>query len=237
MSVVLLVLDESGADTTTTFVDGSASAHTVTTNGNFQWDTAQAPSGLSSSGLSDGTGDYLSIAAHANFALGTGDFTIEGWARYSDNSGTQHFIDLRTSGGNNAPLIYSDGSLIRFHADTSTLISTTIPSTGSWFHFAFTRASNVGRAFINGTQVGGDQSLTDTMGDTTETCFINASESLGGGIKGWLASIRVDKGTALYTANFTPPSLPLGDYDTYALSGSGSTGGQTAPAVSHTIPL
>src|SRR6185503_12381534 len=31
----------------------------------------------------------------------------------------------------------------------------------------------------------------------------------GNSVNGWIASVRVDKGTARYTGAFTPPSLPL----------------------------
>ena len=52
-NVVLLAGNESGADGTTTFLDQSSYARTLTAVGNAQWDTAQAPTGQTSSILLD----------------------------------------------------------------------------------------------------------------------------------------------------------------------------------------
>jgi hypothetical protein len=87
-NVTLLCINDSQADASTSFADQSLSAQTITANGDFQYDTAQAPSGLSSSGLADGTGDYLFIASNAGFGFGTADFTLEFHWRYNVNSAT-----------------------------------------------------------------------------------------------------------------------------------------------------
>ena len=65
----------SGANGGTTFTDTSASAKTVTPNGNVQTSTAQARIG-SSSALFDGTGDYLTLADSADWDF-AGDFALE----------------------------------------------------------------------------------------------------------------------------------------------------------------
>lgn len=66
----------SGANGGTTFTDTSTGAKTITTNGNAQTSTAQARIG-SSSGLFDGTGDYLTVPDSADWDFGTGDFSFE----------------------------------------------------------------------------------------------------------------------------------------------------------------
>jgi hypothetical protein len=207
MSVVLLAIDESAADGTTSFDDQSSSNHTITTNGDAQWDTAQAPTGLSSSLLLDGTGDYLSIAAHANFGFGTGDFTVEGWFRYNANNISRTVFDNRAEGGVGFTL-GSDGTDFFYHANSVTRISTTVPATGAWRHFAISRSSGSSKLFFDGTQVGSTFSDSLDLG-SSKPVALGANVSGVDPFNGWLASIRIDKGTALYTANFTPPSLPL----------------------------
>src|SRR3990167_8152900 len=86
-SVVLLAFNENGADASTTFDDASNANHTLTANGNAQWDTAQAPTGLTSSALFDGTGDSITTNSSASFAFGTGDFTVEFFMRTADTIG------------------------------------------------------------------------------------------------------------------------------------------------------
>jgi hypothetical protein len=239
MSTVLIAIDESGADGTTSFDDASASNHTITANGNFQWDTAQAPSGQASSGLSDGTGDFLSIASHANFGYGTGSFTIEGFWRYSANSGTQVLVDSRTGGGGGL-LLYSDGSSIIVASEFGVGITATIPAAGTWRHFAVAKNSGASetKLFVDGTQVGSTYSDTNDYG-ASNTVRIAESKDGGASLNGWICSVRIDKGTALYTANFTPPSLPFvaGSSGTAGLTTSASTGAQTAPAVNTSVEL
>ena len=65
-----------GANGGTTFTDTSASARTITRNGNAQTSTAQARIG-SSSGLFDGTGDYLTAPDSADWDFGTGEFYVQ----------------------------------------------------------------------------------------------------------------------------------------------------------------
>jgi hypothetical protein len=84
-SVVLLAVNDNAADGTTTFIDQSASAKTLTTVGNAQYDTAQAAPGMTSSGLFDGTGDALTALDSDDWSFGSGDFTVEAFVRFRTN--------------------------------------------------------------------------------------------------------------------------------------------------------
>ena len=88
---VLLHFD--GADASTTMTDSNVggAAHVWTAAGNAQIDTAQAQSGGASL-LLDGTGDWVSTPDHADFAFGSGDFTIDCWFNCSDPIGTVRAI-------------------------------------------------------------------------------------------------------------------------------------------------
>src|SRR5690606_20118027 len=66
----------SGTNGGTTFTDTSTGAKTVSRFGNAQTSTAQARIG-SSSGLFDGTGDYLTVPDSADWDFGTGAFGVE----------------------------------------------------------------------------------------------------------------------------------------------------------------
>ena len=74
------------------FVDNSSSAYTITVNGSpsvqafqpFPGATTYSGTVLGGSGYFDGSGDYLQAGTNSNLALGSGNFTIEGWHYCTD---------------------------------------------------------------------------------------------------------------------------------------------------------
>src|SRR3990167_997053 len=99
-NVVLLAANENGADGTTTFIDQSASAHALTAVGNVQWDTAQAPSGLTSSGLWDGAAPEKITALDSVDWYFTGNVTFEMWIRWASVVNTMYFTQSPGGTGN-----------------------------------------------------------------------------------------------------------------------------------------
>ena len=63
-----------------------------------QIDTAQSKFG-GASGLFDGTGDYLSSADSADWAFGSGDFTIDFWLRFATVTAQAAFLSQMDAGG------------------------------------------------------------------------------------------------------------------------------------------
>lgn len=209
-SVVLLCINDNAADTTTTFVDQSAAARTLTPVGNFQYDTAQAPTGMTSSGLSDGTGDYLGAASSTDFAYGTAAFTIETFLRV-ETLGTQVLLDQREATADVLPAIYylAAGSIFYF-TNNANAISGANGSlvADTWQHIALCKdGSGNTRLFVAGTQVGSTYADAHNYGSSKfRMCDgFSAANSVNGHTCSW----RVTKGVARYTGNFTPPTLPL----------------------------
>lgn len=203
-SVVLLAFNDNQADGTTSFDDQSNANHTLTTNGGAQYDTAQAPTGMTSSLLLDGAGDYVTSASHADWAMGTGDFTWECYLRANGNvSGTKGIIVANSTAlallgaATNDLLMYAGGTRI-----TGDLVI--VPNT--WQHVAMCKSSGVSKLFVNGSQVGSDYSDSDNYSQG----LLEIGTWLGGLYwNGWLCSMRLTKGVARYTGSFTPPALPL----------------------------
>jgi len=209
----VLMLHANGADTSTTFTDDSDSAHTVTANNNAQLDTAQQKFGTAS-GLFDGTDDYLSTADSADWDFDSGDWTVDFWVRFNSVAITQRFISQWETGdlnwnigwlnSNNLAFIYStDGTTV---ANTFTFAWT--PSTATWYHVAVVRSGADLEAFIDGTQIGITENVsTDAFFDATVSLLIGVNTTgLLNDFDGWLDEIRVVKGTAVWTTNFTAPS-------------------------------
>jgi hypothetical protein len=199
-----LLLHGDGADASTSITDSSYSGHTITVNGNTQIDTAQSVFGGSSI-LFDGTGDYLSLDGSADFAFGTGDFTVDFRLRFNALSGSnQHLIEFRSGGfalyvrgGFNDLSLYYGGDQITGGAF----------SAGTWYHIACARASGSTKLFIDGTQIGSTYSDSNNYTITSSKPFIGCDDvGTSGFVNGWMDEMRVVKGSAAWTSNFTPPS-------------------------------
>ena len=79
-----------------------------------------------------------------------------------------------------------------------------------WVHCAVSREGNTIRIFDNGELTGTlDVSSYATMNDSTVPLDIGADYADNYDMDGFISNVRIVKGTALYTSNFTPPSAPL----------------------------
>ena len=211
------------------FDDGSASNHTVTAYNNVtqgSFGPFARPDGEWAAYF-DGTGDYLSAEDDTNFSFGTGDFTIECWLFRQDNSVT--FNDLVGTANNNVLVgsnrggwvlayyhNYGTGNLyaVKFGYQYNNSFPVNIAftktlNTNTWYHLAITRQGNQLKCFVDGTQTG---STTTNSTDMISTEPLTVGTGSSGGqsfIKGSISNVRVVKGTAVYTSNFTPPTAPL----------------------------
>jgi hypothetical protein len=210
---IVLALPMDGTNGGTSFGDqsatikGSGSAKTVTVNGNTNTSTAQSKF-YGSSGSFDGSGDYLSLADSADWAFGSGDFTIETWAYL--NSGSLYFG--QGEGGSPAFVVYGNSVYIGPSVWT-TQLNFTAPPTGSWFHFAFVRNGNTLTVYINGVNAG-SLSYSSTWPDSTDALTLGLARSTN--MNGYFQDFRIYKGVAKYTANFSPVTISNSFYLQFA---------------------
>jgi hypothetical protein len=188
------------------------------TVGNTQVSTTQAKWGASSMKF-DGNADFLVNNGNTNsFAFGTGNFTIEFWM-YPTNPAlgfVQSIYDQRpTSTQGLYPTIYFDGSgNILYYTNSVNRITGSTISANAWYHIALTRSGTSTKLFINGTQSG--STYTDSnnyinssgrpwigqFSDSTSPLITNALNCFNG----YIEDLRITKGVARYTANFTAPT-------------------------------
>jgi hypothetical protein len=158
----------------------------------------------------DGTGDYLNTNSNNLLALGTGDFTVECWVNKSDTNHRGIFQISPTSGGldtnytvtlgfawgnSTAWQIYAGGG--------ATNGSTFSLSTNTWYHAALVRSSGTTKLYIDGTE---EISISDTQNYTGAYMAIGGYYSTTYVHNGYIQDLRVTKGLARYTSNFTPPT-------------------------------
>jgi hypothetical protein len=119
-----------------------------------------------------------------------------------------------TSAGNKVVVkLNSQISLGDCDGDTHTLgnsVYANMPTAGNWVHVAFVRTgiySNQCKCYINGTL--GNSDIDNKNWGTATDNTIGATASGNYGFNGYIQDLRVTKGLARYTANFTPPTASL----------------------------
>lgn len=205
---VVSLLHFDGTDGATSIVDQKSRSWT---NFGLSLDTSQSRFGPSSLICDGVTGRYINTASSADFAFGTGDFTIEFFLRVvSVALGFQIMFDGREEANSvPRPTIFLTGSTLNYFVSGAVRASGGAVSTNNWYHIALSRVSGSTRMFLSGNQVG------STWSDSTnyEACPItvaNAGHSpFDAPVAGWIDEVRVTKGVGRYSANFTQPSAPF----------------------------
>jgi len=140
----------------------------------------------------------------------TGDFTLEAWIYDTSTDGYPTFCwNSASTGvyvylGNNATS--GSNKVVRMWSNNSvTVFSTELPQS-QWYHFALVRSGTSVKVYINGTADATVRTDSGTFlfGDTS-TLEIG-SQSTTYPFNGYMDDIRMTKGVARYTSNFTPPT-------------------------------
>jgi hypothetical protein len=198
-----------------TFLDSSTNNFSITRNGNTTQGTFTPFSQTGWSNFFDGTAStYLSFPSNTAFAWGTGAYTVEGWI-YQNARSTNEALFFGSGGSSGAFLAYitSTGAvrIENFGAGTVLTGSAGDIPLNTWVHVAYVRNStgtNDTNIYVNG--------VVKATG-TDATNWTNSSAPVIGmltnntdyAIKGYMSNFRAVKGTAVYTAAFTPPTTPL----------------------------
>ena len=157
----------------------------------------------------DGTGDYLQIADSADWDLGD-TFTIEAWVNlevlnsynaviaHGESSGTDWYMSVNSNGS---------CQFYDFSGTEQIDSSAGVVAVNTWNHIAISVNSGTAQWYVNGTASGSSGSL-DVQGGGSNALTIGIQGTIYP-FKGHISNLRVVKGTALYTAAFTPPTAPL----------------------------
>jgi hypothetical protein len=231
-----LLLHFNGTNGSTTFTDSSSNGLTVTANGDAEISTAESQFG-GASGYFDG-GGYLSIAANSAPDLSGADFCIELWAYPNALASTAALISQGLPDTiENCWSLEPSGSDIAFFASagdpgqTIDLVLSGSLATGEWSHIAVTCESGTARLFINGALV---DSASLSLASTAGTPLIVGAgwyDPAARGADCYIDELRITKGSAIYTAAFTPPAsaltstpldfVPSGQFNSFDLSDNG----------------
>lgn len=191
----------------------SAAKNNLKTVGDAQISTSTKKFGTGSLKF-DGTGNYLQGASSGSLNFGTGDFTVECWIYLNSTSSSQVIVGGTAS--NSFGLRYGTGfgannglNIYRSAVADLEYCSFTF-STGQWYHVAVVRSSSTIKFFVDGVQKTTQGSGGATYNYGAETNIrVGISDSAGEPFNGYIDDLRITKGVARYTANFTPPTRQL----------------------------
>jgi formylglycine-generating enzyme required for sulfatase activity len=214
-------------------IDDNSRNNNLETIDNAQVSTTQSKFGGSSMYF-DGNGDYVEWSdVQNNLDLGGQNSTLEFWVYPTSNAGSNIII---SKGGGFANWNLIDGFIWLVNYDLgnqrinfcfnngggpggTTCIGSGTQSENNWYHVAVvTTAANNISFYINGTISGSATNAISKPASRTNVRI--GTDHSGNFFTGYIDDLRFNKGTALYTANFTPPAaaLSMSPSDFFALT-------------------
>lgn len=209
---ISLLLHGDGANGSTTIIDSSPSPKTITAFGNAQISTAQSRFGGASIAF-DGSGDYLRIADNAGLEYGSENFTVEFWYRFTAVPSTDQYFYSKRANANNYFFIFARNSGWFFDSLGATSVSCSGSTThvlNVWRHFALVRNGSAFAIYVDGASIA---STTSSNSVSSVSAPLDIGWWSGGSlsVNGFIDELRITKGIARYTSNFTPPTAAFPD--------------------------
>lgn len=163
--------------------------------------------------FSANSNSYIDVDASSDWALGTGDFTIE-WFQYTTTTSVPPYqrvftvddfpsmdIGVSNEGGT---FYYWANSSFRYSSSSAIVINT-------WQHWAVVRQSGITKIYRDGTLRGSQITDTNNINNTIDKLTIGAdnAHATNATFVGYITNFRWIKGLAVYTGNFTVPTSQL----------------------------
>ena len=132
------------------------------------------------------------------------DFTVECWA-YRNTGNTHNFWSIGTETTRRLQL---QSSLFEVYGG---FISKgfTAPSINAWHHYAVVRSGSTITVYIDGSAVT-TATYSGVLGNSGPMYIGTRSNGGVNRLNGYMSNVRVVRGTAVYTGNFSPPTGLLG---------------------------
>ena len=211
--VALFNFDGSDGDRTTSGLDAS--------NSNLSLTYDSAGDELSSTQKKFGStslyiADNVRVSSTEGFNMGTGDFTMEAWFYFTTLSAGFSIFDQWNSGTSLARSQLwhgsSAGGHLKFYHSIAGQSTQTISfanptiSTGSWIHLALVRQGGTVKLYVNGTADSTSGSTSGNVHRTDDMWFGDQQTGGGDAPQYYMDDLRITKGAARYTSNFTAPT-------------------------------
>lgn len=216
----VLLMQSDNTDGNTSFVDSSVGgeSHTITVHGDVHHSTDLATFG-STSYYFDGDGDYLRISDSDDWHFADEDFTIDFWM-YNKNPNDYLIImsQWKESGGSDRSwVIYTKNEVLTtYYKDSNNttvihLSSDIAINSDTWYHIAIVRDGSNSYLFINGKQSDLNTNVSGTISDSSNPITVGCHDETGWYYQGYIDELRISKGLARWTTDFTPPTEPYNE--------------------------
>jgi len=174
---------------------------------------AMPGSNITTSASFNGSTQYLTLPASTDWALGTGDFTIEWW-QYQTGAGTfPRVFSVGTSPTASVAVSIESGTFYFWEgSDGSPKFTSALSSyLNTWVHFAISRVSGQTSVYQNGTRLESAYADTNNINDSSSVLSIGRDMTAVADtyFPGYISNFRIVKGTGVYTANFVAPTTTL----------------------------
>jgi len=189
------------------------------TVGNAQIDTTEKKYGTGSMKFG-GSGDYLKGRVTPSVDFGSGDWTVESWINLSAINKFNNIVSFGRDQASGLSFDLSDSNRLRVMGQidgswTVVAQGATGLSADTWYHVAFVRNGSSFKIYLDGIEDGSGTnsgSITDPTSDADSALRVGYWYILAGTFRyfsGYIDDLRVTKGVARYTSDFTPPPMLL----------------------------
>ncbi len=210
-----MLLHADGNNGDTLIKDYSPNGLNVITTGIASISTAQSKFGGSSISLPSTTSFVTAPVTGSQYSFGSGNFTIEffgyfthaasqysRWITFSGTTGGYGELTIRQESNNSYAFFYYINGVLTGPFGGGTVIR------NAWTHIALIRNGNAWELYANGSlQVG--RFLSATLPSFSQVTLGGSSSEHG---TGFYDEVRITKGVARHTTNFTPPTAPFPNF-------------------------
>jgi hypothetical protein len=154
---------------------------------------------------------YIDTAGSSDWAVGTGDFTIEWFGNQSTIAGFQRVFTVDDFASIDIGVSIESGTFYYWANDAFRFSSAGATAINNWYHWAVVRSSGTTTVYRSGAVRGTAFADTNNITNTTDPLTIGNENTAGSlaAYVGLITNFRWVKGLAVYTGNFTVPTAAL----------------------------
>jgi len=157
------------------------------------------------------TDSYITTPGSNDWAVGTGDFTVEWFGYQTDTTQFQRAFSVGDYPNIKIGVSIESTTFYYWANNSFRYSSASATTTNTWYHWAVVRQSGTTRVYRNGSLRGSSFSDTNNITDNTTTFVVGNTNTFATNAAwvGDITNFRFVKGLAVYTGDFTVPTSSL----------------------------
>ena len=157
------------------------------------------------------TNSYITTPGSGDWAVGTGDFTVEWFGYQTDTTQFQRVFSVGDYPNIKIGVSIESTTFYYWANNSFRYSSASATTTSTWYHWAVVRQSGTTRVYRNGTLRGSSFADTNNITDNTTALYIGNTNTpaTNAAWVGDITNFRFVKGLAVYTGDFTVPTSSL----------------------------